>query len=172
MAHPADFDSAVPLPIGGADGFRPDLRRPIEGIASDGRPLSDAAARAYLADCCDFLRQLARITSAVVETIGVGRVREIVAAELPVCGGVIDDDGKVLTAEKPARADHRTEPRGRRHPVITLLQMALQGVRLLLRILEKTNPTALNELTLEQKQERETLRQTERDFARYMSGKL
>jgi hypothetical protein len=56
--------------------------------------------------------------------------------------------------------------------VITLLQMALQGVRLLLRILEKTNPTALNELTLEQKQERETLRQTERDFARYMSGKL
>jgi hypothetical protein len=119
-------------------------------------------------------RQLVLITSNVVETVGVGQVRKIVAAEIPVPRGVILEDGTISTkdlADTPDSAkvapgvpdrDHRKNPRGRKHPLITLLQMSLQGVRLLLQITAGTNPGAHNDESLGDKREREAAKEAER----------
>jgi hypothetical protein len=157
------------LPIGGEDGLQPDLR--VLHAATYDRPVDDATVRAMMADCCHFLRQLVRITSGVIESIGVGHVRQIVAAELPIPRGVIREDGTFSSKEAPGR-DHRKEPRGRRHPVITLLQMALQGIRLLLQVTAGTHPNAHNEETLEQKKTREELREQERTFKNLLNGRM
>jgi hypothetical protein len=157
-------------PIGGADGYQPDLRRKIDGVTSTGEPLTDEQVRLYLSDCADFLRQIARITAAVVETIGIGQVRQIVAEEIPVAYGVIGEDGVLHPTEMPARSDHRKNPRGRKHPVIALLQMGLQSVRLLQKIVYGTNPNALNAETLEQKKAREEAAEAERTFKALLRG--
>jgi hypothetical protein len=171
------------IPIGGPDGMWPDLRtrhKAWQGSA----PLSDDYVRGMLADCCHFLRQLMYITSNVVETIGVGQVRQIVAAEMPVPARVILEDGTVSTKETPASAapdrdpstgsgrDHRKNPRGRKHPLITLLQMALQSVRLIERITTGMNPNTANKESLEQKKQREELKEEERELKNLLNGRF
>jgi hypothetical protein len=143
-----------------------------------------------LADCCAFLRQLVAITASVVETIGLGQVRKIVAAEIPLPSHVIREDGTMSDRPTPAPQqpdaapdrDHRKNPRGRKHPLITLVQMALQGVRLLMQITAGTNPEAHNDESLGDarereaakeaaKREREALREEEKTLSKILAGK-
>jgi hypothetical protein len=168
---------AAEIPIGGHDGMWPDLRtrhKAWQGSA----PLSDDYVRSMLADSCHFLRQLMYVTSNVVETIGVGQVRQIVAAEMPIPRKVILEDGTVSTRETPAASegapdrDHRKNPRGRRHPLITLLQMALQSVRLIERISTGMNPNTANKESLEQKKQRQELKEEERELKSLLNGRF
>jgi hypothetical protein len=155
--------AAPELPIGGEDGRRPDLRVRRQAFIGYG-PLSDADVRSILGDCCSFLRQLVAITGNVVESIGLGQVRKIVAAEISIPRGTILEDGTMAmqdVAGEPDR-DHRKNPRGRKHPLITLVQMALQGVRLLLQITSGTNPVAHDKETLTEQREREATKEAER----------
>jgi hypothetical protein len=187
-ADAADGGSAkaTELPIRGEDGMTTDLRLRHRAWMDSG-PLSDSHVRGILADCTNFLRQLVRITSDVVETVGVGQVRQIVAAELPLSRQIIREDG--TCSDKPTPAveapdrDHRKHPRGRKHPLITLVQMALQGVRLLMQITQGTNPGAHNEETLTdqhereaareaERREREALKEQERTLSKLLSGRM
>jgi hypothetical protein len=181
----AAHEPAAELPIGGENGLHPDLRVAHKALIGYG-PLSDAGVRSMLADCCSFLRQLVMITSNVVDTIGVGQVRKIVAAEIPVPRGAILEDGTLATKtalqEPGPDRDHRKNPRGRKHPLITLVQMALQGVRLLMQITAGTNPEAHNDESLgdvreraaakeAEKREREALREEEKTLSKILAGK-
>ena len=175
---------AASLPNGGAGYCRTDLRTRFGGVSQEVGILTDDIVRLMLGDCCQFLWQLAQLTSGVVETLGIGNVRQIVAAELPVPRHIIREDGTASDGAAPTLAepdrdpssasgrDHRKNPRGRRHPVITLLQMTLQGIRLLMQISAGTNPNAHNEETLEQKKTREELKEQERTFKNLLSGKV
>jgi hypothetical protein len=164
---------AEPLPLGGADGCDTDLRMRYFGAAANGgRQLTDDHVRLYLADCCHFLRQLAVITSGVVESMGLGQVRKIVAEETPVPENVIGEDGTMKKPEPAPDRDHRKNPRGRKHPLVTMLQMALQGVRMLMQITCGTHPNAHNEETLEQRQLREELKERDRTFQNLLKGKV
>jgi hypothetical protein len=115
----------------------------------------------------------------VVESLGLGQVRRIVAEEIPVPETVIDEDGRMNPSTGSGRGavqapdrDHRKNPRGRKHPVITLMQMALQGVRLLLQITCGTHANAHNKETLEQKKMREELKEQERTFQNLLRGSV
>jgi hypothetical protein len=165
--------AAEPLEVGGVDGTLPDLRSTFPSALSALGPLDDDQIRVMLDDCSKFLWQLTHITSSVVETIDLGHLRKIVAAECPVPPNVIGDDGK-RGGSAPAEPDrdHRKNPRGRKHPVITLLQMALQGVRLLLQITSGTHPNAHDKESLEEKQQREKLKEQERTFNKLLSGRM
>jgi hypothetical protein len=160
----ADAPAAVVHALGGPDGAVPDLRRC--SIEAGSGVLSDETVRLMLADCCRFLRQLTVITTGVVATVDVGKFRQVVASELPVPRGVIREDGtRSLQDTPPAEApdrDHRKNPRGRKHPLITLVQTALQGVRLLMQITSGTNPGAHNEEKLSDQREREAAKEAEK----------
>jgi hypothetical protein len=159
------------IPIGGDGGMWPDLRtrhKAWQGAV----PLTDDYVRSMLTDCCHFLRQLMYITSNVIDTIGVGQVRQIVAAEMPIPGHVILEDGTISTKETPARADHRKEPRGRKHPLIALLQMALQSVRLMQQISTGMHPNTANKESLEQKKLRAELKEEERTISNLLNGRV
>jgi hypothetical protein len=165
---------AAEIPLGGDGGMWPDLRVRHKAWLLCGE-MNDKGVRAMLSDCCQFLRQLVLITSNVIETIGIGQVRKIVAAEMPIPSAVIREDGTVseqATPAEPERDDHRKNPRGRKHPVITLVQMALQGIRLILQITVGTNPNAHAKETLEQKQVREQMKEQERTFKDLLNGKI
>jgi hypothetical protein len=162
------------LPTCGEDGLTTDLRVRHKARMDTG-PLPDDYVRGILADCTNFLRQLVRITSDVVETVSLAQVRQIVAAELALPSHIIREDGSM--SNKPTQPvdapdrDHRKNPRGRKHPVITLLQMALSGIRLLLQITAGTNPNVQNRESLGQKREREELKEQEREISKILSGR-
>lgn len=176
--EPADV--ATPLPIGGHDGRRADLRLRFGPGASDG-PLSDDSVRAMLADAKCLLWQIVKLTATVLHSVNAGQLRKLVAAELDLPAGTIDEFGTMATGEPKAAPegepvnsgrDHRKGPRGRKHPLISLVQSGLQSIRLLAQIAGGTNPSAMNRESLEQKQEREALKQSEREFRALLNGKL
>jgi hypothetical protein len=170
-ANPPAEAADAPLPIGGVNGTSTDLRMRVPGVA-DQVEMNDGLARLYMEQCCQFLSQIMTLTSAVIESVSVGQVRKIVAAEVAVTGSVIDLDGKVTGAlETPAcERDSRKLPRGRKHPLILLLQCGLQAARMLQKITEALNPNAHNRQTLEQKQQRERDKEAERNFKALLKG--
>jgi hypothetical protein len=158
----------APLPLGGNSGRLQDLR--FRYSAGLGRgPLSNDDVRAMMADVVGFLWQLTSITAGVLGTVDLGKVRKIVAAEIPIPRGTVDESGQVLlqeaaTADTAPDRDHRKNPRGRKHPLLTLVQYALQAVRMLLQITQGTNPGAHDKESLEARQQREALKQADREF--------
>jgi hypothetical protein len=125
--------------------------------------VTDDHARDMLDDISKFLLQLAHITSGVLSTIDVAAVRRIVAenAAMP---------GYMPEAEQAPDRDHRKNPRGRKHPLLTLVQFALQGVRMLLQITAAVHPNVHGKESFEQKQMREKLKEEERELSKILSG--
>jgi hypothetical protein len=126
--------------------------------------IDDNAMRNILSECSKFLLQLANITSGVLASIDVSAVRGIVAENAPMPGS--------RPAEAAPDRDHRKNPRGRKHPLITLVQFALQGVRMLLQITAAAHPNLLGKETLEQREARKALEEQERTFNKMLSGKI
>ena len=109
-----------------------------------------------LGDIARFMWQIAMMTSGVLATVDVGKLREIVAADVALPAYIIDELGKITPkdrAPKPEQAsdaeqapnrDHRKNPRGRRHPLVALLILGVQASRLHTQITQGTNPEAHN----------------------------
>jgi hypothetical protein len=133
-----------PAAFGAGQGYT-DLRYPVRGLVSTGLPherLSDEMALAMLDNCDRFLVQLVTITSRVLETVPLGEVRQLVASEMAMSGAVVKQDGTVLKAKDmpPAAADPAKRPRAVSHPLLTLIRIAVQAVRLLRQIASGTHP--------------------------------
>jgi hypothetical protein len=128
---------------------------------------TDDAARSILEDCAKFLWQLAQITSGVIATVDVSAFRKIVADNAPMPGRPVTD-----SAQAEPERDHRKNPRGRKHPLMTLVQFALQGVRMLLQITAAVNPNVHGKESFEQKQTRQKLKEEERELSNILNGRI
>ena len=167
--------SATELPLGGENGLWPDLRIGHKALLGYG-PLSDGMVRQMMADVCQFLRQVVLITSNVVETVGIGQVRKILAAEVPIPRGIILEDGTLNIGARAAESDkatseqaerdHRKNPRGRRHPLIAFLMLGVQASRLIMTITQGTNPTAHDREPVQARLDREAQDKYDRERAR------
>ena len=116
-------------------------------------PLGDEGVASTLDVCTKFLLLFIRMSTDVLQTIDVGSVRSLVADELPLPGQMVKalkaagyDLGEIhpKSVKQDDGRDHRKLPRGRKHPLIGLIQLVLQAVRLLDRITVKTHPAAHN----------------------------
>jgi hypothetical protein len=139
--------------------------------------VTDDVARNMLDEISKFLLQLAHITSGVLGTIDVSAVRKIVAENAPMPGVRVDrlPDEEQAPDRDPSTGsgrDHRKNPRGRKHPLLTLVQFALQGVRMLLQITAAVHPNVHGKESLEEKQAREKLKEEERELNKILSGRL
>lgn len=124
-------------------------------------PIDDESALGCLDACLHFLNQLLRMTTGVLQTVDVGELRKVVAGDLPLTGswslalkalGVDVSTLKPATVNEPrGGVDHRKLPRGRKHPLVVLIGLAVQGVRLVDKITQGTNPGAHNKATKEEK---------------------
>ncbi|MCB9934072.1 MAG: hypothetical protein H6840_00125 [Planctomycetes bacterium] len=145
---PVETPSEKPVPLRGPTGELPDLRLAPRyfGEKRKGMALSDNEVATMLADVTCFLHQVVLLTGHVLETFPVGEVRKIIAAEADLPVSYIDEDGKPRHAGKnqPGR-DHRKEPRGRKHPLMALLNLAVQAARLLRQITAGTHPKLQNQ---------------------------
>ena len=132
------------MPVGGASGLLPDLRRTIVPVQRGF--LSDDEVALMMAVASRFLLQVTQLVSAVCGTLNVGGLRGEFAEHIPVARDVFDESGELLLAPRPApvieRADHRTGPRGRRSPMAMLLALGVQAAKMLQRITRGTNPVA------------------------------
>jgi hypothetical protein len=137
-ADPAD------VPMGGGHGW-PDLRLVMSGLEPPGakrQPLSDNEVYSMLDDCDRFLWQVVGITSRVLETVDIGEVRRLVAADVALPGAVVLPDGTLHTSRTVADAPAKS--RGRTHPLVALLRLAVQAVRLLKQLTSGTHPEVHN----------------------------
>lgn len=174
------------LPIGGEDGHTPDMRATCQGLTACAVTITDDVMRSMLTDATILLYQVFTLTSGVLDTIRVGDVRKLVAAEMPAAAGHIQLDGtftdKPAEPEQPAPAeeegrdpstgsgqDHRKKPRGRTHPLIALIKLAMQAVRLMKQIAGGTHPGALNKLSQSDRLMRD-MAKSDGEFYRYMAS--
>lgn len=148
MDQPAENPAEKPVSLRGMNGALPDLRHAprFKGTKRERTPLSDAEVAVMLADVTLFLHQVVLTTGHVLETVPTGELRKIVAAECDMPPSFVDENGiqKLDVANQPGR-DHRTEPRGRKHPLMALLNLAVQAARLLRQITAGTHPKLQNQ---------------------------
>lgn len=138
-----------------------DVRSRLDMHFNAGGPdFSRAAAKGALHACTRFLRQLVSLTGGVLETVDVTSMRKLVANEMPLPRGMrfalkaAGIDADVPKEPEAQHADHRKRPRASKHPLIALIQMAVQATRLIQKITAGTNPGSQNLLTKEEKAER------------------
>jgi hypothetical protein len=127
-------------------------------------PFTAAEAFASLGNLCRFLGQVSDASSEVMETVDPQALRKLVAAEMPLPKGVavalkaIGADPEEITrpqpAEEPAQNSPQKRPRGARHPLITLITLGVQAGRLEYQIIKGLFPHLVNELTVDEKNER------------------
>ena len=127
----------------------------------DTEGLSDEFVRRMLRDCLTLAWQNVQLTSAVLGTIDVAQLRRIVAGEfkLPdmmrkaLRASGIDPalfEGEPAPQPVAASAGEKTKtkaqkrPRGAKHPLVTLMQNALQNVKFIDRVTRATNPEVHN----------------------------
>lgn len=146
--QPAERPAEKPVSLRGTNGLLPDLRHAprFHGIKRERTALSDAEVAVMLADVTLFLHQVVMATGHVLETVPAGELRKIVAAECDMPTSFVDENGiqRLAVANQPGR-DHRKEPRGRKHPLMALLNLALQAARLLRQITAGTHPKLHNQ---------------------------
>jgi hypothetical protein len=116
--------------------------------------LTDAQARIMLSTAAAFLYQLVKLVSGVVETVDVGHLRDIVGPELSLPAHIVRKDDTVSLketppAEQPPDRDGRKNPRGRKHPLVALIELAAKAAKLLDKITRGLNPNAHDIETLE-----------------------
>jgi hypothetical protein len=161
-----------PLPYGAGEGFT-DLRYPIRtlGRVVQQGPITLEEVEAMLATCDCFLAQVVIVTSRVLETVPMGEVRQLVAGEMAMSGAVVKQDGTVLKREDmpPAPAEPTKRPRGTSHPLLTLVRLAIQAVRLLRQITFGTHPEATRKRN-EMPEHEESFEQTMRKMGSYFSA--
>jgi hypothetical protein len=131
-------------PVGAGKGFT-DLRQCVCGLpptGEEGEPIGDGVMEAMLDTCEQFLWQLVQITSRVLETVQIGDVRKLVAAEMAMPGCVVLQDGTI--SEGKAASEPAARSRGGTHPLVALLRLATQAVRLLRQLSLGTHPHVHN----------------------------
>ena len=179
--HEGDWPEPAPgvyrTAIGAGEDLR-DMRVSIAGTArgADAEELlSDDRVEFILRDALQFLWQVVSLTARVAETIQVGDLRQIVAAEMAMPGDVVKTDGTISrypdAAKKgaaemgsgsrrvpdPISGDAEAEPgprrtskaRGASHPFMMLLRLAVQASRLIKQITAGTHPEVHNKLKRE-----------------------
>ncbi|MCB9894123.1 MAG: hypothetical protein H6839_15765 [Planctomycetes bacterium] len=145
-------ESVKPIPYGGEDGLTPDLRVAAQGISLDPEPVGKETIRRMFGRACQFLDQVTRIVSGVLDTVSVGDIRSVCADEFPVSRGAIHNDGTRATREtSDVKRDHRTLPRSRAHPLLMLMKLGVQAARLLKQIGSGMHPHAANALEVGEK---------------------
>lgn len=156
--RPEEIIHDVPI---GLQGKHPDLRRGAPGITrfhSEGKPLTDTVMRVMLMDAAIFLHQVMRLVSGVLETVPCGGLRRAAADDLPLLHGCVDEDGTTVALTPmlvedgqrtyPTRQhseELKRKPRegfGPRHPLMALINLAMQAARLLRQIAGYTHPMA------------------------------
>jgi hypothetical protein len=136
--------AARPLPLGAGRGL-PDMRQQVamlHGPGADRESLSDDEVLAMLADCDRFLWQLVTITSRVLETVEIGDVRRLVAADMAMPADVVLGDGTIQKSRTAPVAPAKS--RGPSHPLVVLLKLTVQAIRLIKQISQGTHPEAHN----------------------------
>jgi hypothetical protein len=146
-----------------------DLGARYPAISNFDFEVNDDVVRNMLDDVSKFLWQLAHITSGVLGTIDISAIRKIVAENAPMPDA---PEGRLPDSEQGPDRDHRKNPRGRKHPLITLVQFALQGVRMLLQVTAAVHPNVHGKESLDEQKHREALKEQQRTFNRLLSGKL
>lgn len=168
-----------------------DMRLTTDGLGQIGKPrgpLRDEELAIATADSVRFLWQVVVMTSRILQSVQLGDIRRVVAAEFAMPGDVIledgtfsrhadafkvDDDGSEAAARKrnrSAEADTPTEqltqqskaarkPRGSAHPLLVLLRIAVQAARLIKQIGGGTNPKIFNKIEREAQQTLDAIRE-------------
>ena len=151
-------------PINGSEGTTPDLRVPIRGHTAGVNPTNDGFIHYMLGDACKLLWQVARITAGVLDSVRLGDVRKICAADLPCAISTIREDGAfapdpeletIATDDDPAQAQ-RKQPRGRMHPLMMLMRLGVQAARLLKQIAAGAFPEMMNAMSVGDKLQLQT----------------
>lgn len=171
----------------GANLGVPDMRNRVLGLGKTGepsKPLSDAETAIIAADSVRFLWQVVVLTSRILDSVQLGDLRQVVAAEFAMPGDVILEDGTFSrhpdafkveedrnepAARERARAAQAEgepsqqskagrKPRGSSHPLLVLLRIAVQAARLIKQIGGGTNPTVFNKIQREAQQTIEAIR--------------
>jgi hypothetical protein len=143
-ADPSTEAGSRHTPLGGGRGW-PDMRMIVCALPEPGterKPMSDDELMDMLDDCDRFLWQVVHLTSRVLETVDIAEARRLVAADVALPGSVVNADGTLNESRLPA--DAPVKSRGRTHPLVALLRMAMQAVRLLKQITTGTHPQVHN----------------------------
>lgn len=128
---------------------------------------TDNAARGMAEQVAGVMYQIVSLTGAVLSTIDAKQLRQIVGAELKlperlqICIRNTDyedsnfletpgptEDEKAVQATPPAK-----RPRGAKHPLVGLIDLAIKAGRLFDKIMRGTNPNAFNRQSLKQKEQ-------------------
>lgn len=158
-----------------------DLRARFGAIESDPalrKPPTEAEIALYNGDAMRFLWQVVAISSQILQSIPLGEMRRIVAGDMAEPGDIVREDGTVSKhpdafeigedgneAEARKRASEASTPpkgdtkrksagnaRGRAHPIMAMIRMAIQSARLIKQITSGTY-SKLNDRATERRSE-------------------
>jgi len=189
--HEGDWPEPAPgvyrTTIGAGEDLR-DMRVSIAGTArgADAEELlSDDRVEFILRDALQFLWQVVNLTARVAETIQVGDLRQIVAAEMAMPGDVVKTDGTISrypdalkkgsgeagsgTAREPG-PKRTSKARGASHPFMMLLRLAVQASRLIKQITAGTHPEVHNKLKREPRSPYDDITRVDRQLSAILKG--
>lgn len=112
--------------------------------------LSASQARKMLTDACTFLHQLVALTSGVLESFTAAQIRDVVGHDIALPACIIRGDHKVSVNETPPKPeqapdrDGRKNPRGRKHPLVALIELAAKAAKLLEKIAGGLAPESMD----------------------------
>jgi hypothetical protein len=161
-----------------------DMRLTTDGLGEVGTPrgpLRDEELAIAAADSVRFLWQVVVLTSRILQSVQLGDVRKVVAAEFAMPGDIVledgtlsrhsdafkvGEDGSEAEARKRANAEQADtpneqptqqakaarKPRGSSHPLLVLLRIAVQAARLIKQIGGGTNPKVFHKIEREAQQ--------------------
>lgn len=142
-----EFDEWVRMGKALIMDIRSSIRMEVEEVDDD-------RATACLDICTNFLTQVVRITGLMLELVDVSQLRTLFAGDLKISRNValqlkaagvdLDEFFAPAATDESKDPNWRKRPRGSRHPLIVLLNLAVQSVRLIQRITLGTNPDAHN----------------------------
>jgi hypothetical protein len=130
----------------GEDHYVTNLVERCPGTAANrGQPLGEARLRLILSDAAAFLHQVITLTATVLESVRPAQLREIVGSDLALPECILRGDKTVSLKETPALdRDGRKNPRGRKHPLVALIELAAKSAKLLEKIGAGLCPQALD----------------------------
>jgi len=128
--------------------------------------VKDNGVRSMAAGIAGVMWQIVAVTGAVITTVEAQQFRNIVGPELrlpkSLCQSIeamdadpddyIDDPDDLAPQAEENSTPPAKRPRGAKHPLVQLIELAIKAARVFEKVTRGTNPNAFNARTLDQKE--------------------
>ena len=123
--------------------------------------LTNENARAMLIRAAHFLDMMIQTSIDLLNTVSIKGLRDAIDENMPLPEAMSEEDKRAWKAKEPQSEDPKKRPRGRRHPLLSLVSWTISACRLQIKTLTMLRPEMATKVATTYEALKERLKQYE-----------